>query len=245
MRRLKSSGMAAVVKSESDDTPAIANVLWVVVVFLTASPLVFVFLLLSPIGLLKMEIDVESSESGISQMFFAEEVFEFSEQRSQSQRVVEGPNQLAFGANPTRETLGSTLRWDPLDEPAIMRIASLEVRGFLVGEKYEAAEVLRPSLDVSEVLTDGSVAMIQTLSDDGQVIVDIDMESLYRGHILTIIATSLITGLVASLLGVRVWLVGQRSRLRFMPVGLDWRVFVVVVLGTSIMISLTWALVAR
>ena len=212
--------------------------------FSVSGSLVFCFLVLSPLGAFRVEIALDSSASGTSQMFFATSESDFSEDRSRSQRVVVGSNQLAFVGNPIRETVGSSLRWDPLDEPAMMEIASVEVRGFLLGEKYDPAEVLRPSLDVSEVLTDGNVAMIQTLSNDGQMIVDVDVESLYRGHIFAIIAASLIGGLVASLAGAWVWLAGRRSGRSSMPAGLDWRAFVVVALGTSIVISLTWGLVA-
>ncbi len=212
--------------------------------FSVSGVLVCCFLVLSPLGAFRVEIALESSASGTSQMFFATNESDFSENRSRSQRVVVGSNELAFVGNPIRETVGSSLRWDPLDQPSVMEIASFEVRGFLLEEKYDPAEVLRPSLDVSEVLTDGNVAVIQTLSNDGQVIVDIDVVSLYRGHILAIIVTSVLGGLVAPLLGVWVWLVGRRSGRSSMPAGLDWRAFVAVVLGSSIAISLTWALVA-
>jgi len=178
-------------------------------------------------------------------MFFASGESDFSEGRSQNQRVVVGSSRLAFVGNPIRETVGSTVRWDPLDEPGTIEIESFEVRGFLLREKFDPADVLRPSVDVSEVVTEQNGARIQTLSNDGQMIVDVDLESLYRGHILTVMATSLIVGLVASLVGGLMWLVGQRSRLSSMPVGVDWRVFVVVVLGASVAISVSWALVAR
>ncbi len=220
-------------------------VLRMLALFAFSGALVFCLLSLSPLGAFRVEIALDSSASGTSQMFFATNESDFSENRSRSQRVVVGSNQLAFVGNPIRETIGSFLRWDPLDEPSVMEIASLEVRGFLLGEKYDPAEVLRPSLDVSEVLTDGKVAMIQIFSNDGQVIVDIDLMSLYRGHIRAVVVTSSVAGLVALLLGVWVWLAGRRSGRSSMPAGLNWRVFVGVVLGTAITISLTWALVAR
>lgn len=207
--------------------------------------LAFCFLIISPLGAFRVEMALDSSASGTSQMFLATSEFDFSENRSQSQRVVVGSNQLAFVGNPIRETVGSYLRWDPLDEPSVMEIASLEVRGFLLWEKYDPAEVLRPSLAASEVFSDGNVAVIQTLSNDGQVIVDIDVEDLYRGHILTIVAASLLGGLVASLAGAWVWLAGRRSGPRSKPASLVWRAFVVAVLGISIVISLAWALVVR
>jgi len=155
-----------------------------------------------------------------------------------------GSNQLAFVGHPIRKTVGSFLRWDPLDKPATMSILSLTGKGFFLRESFDPVEMLRPSLDVSEVLTDGNVAMIQTFSNDGQMFIDVDVESLYRGHILAIIAASVIGGLVASLAGSWVWLAGRHSGRSSMPAGLNWRVFVVVVLGTSVAISLNWTLVS-
>ena len=210
-----------------------------------AASLTFIFLILSPFGVFRVEVVLDSSASGTSQMFFAADASSFSEKKSHSQHVVVGSNQLAFVGNPIRETVGSALRWDPLDEPAMMEIESFEVSGFLLGEKYDPAEVLRPSLDVSEVLSDGKLSLIQTLSNDGQMIVDIDLRSLYRGHMLAIIATSLVVGLVASLVWTLVWLTERRLRPSSRSAGLDSRVFVVVVLGISIAISVSWALFAR
>ena len=216
-----------------------------IALFAFAASLTFLFLILSPFGAFRVEVVLDSSASGTSQMFFAADASSFSEKQSQSQRVFAGSNHLAFVGNPIRETIDSSLRWDPLDEPAMIEVHSFEVRGFLLVEEFDPAEILRPSLDVSEVLSDGKLSLIQTLSSDGQVIVDVDVKSLYRDHILVIIAASLVVGLLASLVGGSALLVGQRSRRSVTAVGLNWQVFVVSILGTSIAISVGWSLVAR
>jgi len=219
-------------------------VIRVLPLFVFSATLVFCILVFSPLGTFRVEIAVDSSESGTSQMFFATGASDFSGNRSQSQRVVVGLNRLAFVGNPIRGTVGSSLRWDPLDKPATIEIKSFEVSAFLLREKFDPVEVLRPSLDVSEVAADANGASIQTLSNDGQVIVDIDVDSLYQGHFLAVIAMSLIAGLVASLVGTWVWLTGRSLRLTFESTGVVWRVFVVV-LGAAVAISVSWALVAR
>ena len=213
--------------------------------FLFAGTVAFCFLVLSPLGAFRVEITVDSSVSGNSQMFFAAEASDFSENQSQSQRVVTGSNRLAFVGNPIRETVASSLRWDPLDEPAVIEIESLEVEGYLLRERFEPSEVLRPSLDVSQVVTDGNAALIQTFSNDGQVIVDIDLEGLYQRHVLAIVATSLSVGLVASLVGALVWSRRAISGLSIRSAGLGWQVLVIVSLGAFIAIAISWGLVAR
>jgi len=246
MRGLKSSEMKVVLKSESNNVPLALNVLLPLFSFVVASSLVFAFLWWSPIGLLQVRIAAESSESGTSQIFFAVDSLDFSEQRSQNQRVVLGPNQLVFVVNPVRETLGSALRWDPLDRPAVVEIESLKVVGAFFSKTFDPVDVLRPSVDVSDVTTSSNGARIETFSQDGQFLLDMDLPSLYRTHVIGLVVVGVLLGLASVLALALVWRRLGRSIDGSRDVVERWGVVVAgFVLLMIIVVFVSWSLVAR
>ena len=238
--------MKVVLKSKSDNVPLVLNALFALFSFVVASSLVFALLWWSPIGLPQVRIDAESSESGTSQMFFAVDSVDFSEQRSQNQRVLAGPNYLVFVVNPVRETLGSALRWDPLDRPAIVEIESLKVVGAFFSKTFDPIDVLRPSVDVSDVTTSPNGARIETFSQDGQFLVDMDLPSLYRTHVIGLVVASVLLGLASVLALALVWRRLGRSIDGPRDVVERWGVvFAGFVLLMIIVVFVSWSLVAR
>ena len=215
-------------------------------VLVVISSLLFLILWWSPIGLLQIEINVESSERGTSQMFFGTDNIMFTEQRSQSQRVVVGPNQISFVVNPVRETRGSVLRWDPLDRPGIAEIESLTVVGAFFSKTFDPVDALRPSVDVSDVTTSANGARIETFSQDGQFLVEMDLPSLYRTHVIGLVLASVVLGLASVLAMALVWRrLGPSIDGPSDVVG-GWGVLVVgFVLLMSFGVLVSWSFVAR
>ena len=99
--------------------------LFKIVRFLIAVFFVWGVILISPIGKPAIHITVETSSPGFSQMFFAEQENDFSEERSRWQPLTAGQNDISFPFGPWRGTVGNYQRWDPLDQPTRMVVERL------------------------------------------------------------------------------------------------------------------------
>ena len=166
----------------------------------------FSILFLSPWGQPQIHMDLSSSSPGFSQVFFADEDQVFTEQGSTWAIVTDGPSAASFPVLPWRGTLGSELRWDPLDQPAEMTVRSIRLRSGVLSEEVPL-ERLRPSQAVSEIVLSESGATFTAESNDPQILLTADTESFAQSSISRSALLSLGLAFVAAAL---VWFYLQR-----------------------------------
>lgn len=164
-----------------------------VVVFILGSISALAFLTLSPLGTVAVEVEAEFSAPGYTQMFFSGEGQVFTERASRRIPVSVGTQRVRFPISRFRDTLGEYIRWDPLQQPARVSVTSLKVASSLASESIATSAIV-PSLDVSEVRVDGDVARLETLSSDGQVLLDMDLVPIYEATRNTALMISLVFG---------------------------------------------------
>ena len=167
------------------------------VAFLTAWPLCFAFLILSPAGKPTFEIAAASSDAGFSQIFVGQESNGFSEQASTWAPMVEGDANLRFGLRSWRGTVGEFIRWDPLDRPAKMVVKQIQLKTGLVAEEIELERV-RPSMAVvTQQTADGDLVLVLE-SNDPQVLFEADVAAfIERSNKLSALVAGVIAGVVA------------------------------------------------
>ncbi len=166
--------------------------LFKIVRFLIAVSFVWGVILISPIGKPAIHITVETSSPGFSQMFFAEQENDFSEERSRWQPLTAGQNDISFPFGPWRGTVGNYQRWDPLDQPTRMVVERLYL-GSWFQKKDLPLELLRPSMALSEPLLDDTGIQFSAESNDAQLLMNAELTVFYQSNFLRI-------GLVSTLI---------------------------------------------
>ena len=163
---------------------------------LFAVGLVWLLLMASPLGRTSVSIDLDSSVSGFSQVFFAEPGSDFAEEASVWQPLSTGESTLRFPFSAFRETLGDRFRWDPADAPG-----TFTVRGIALDApfRHEALPLdsLKGQLDIASI-TPGEVGtVIVTGSNDGQAVMAADLSGFAAGQARLVLWISI--GLVATI----------------------------------------------
>lgn len=174
---------------------------WITWIILTIQLSVLLFI--SPLGNTAIVVETNSSTSGVSQIFFAGQDGIYSEERSQTQVLETGDNNLAFDFGLQSETLVNSLRWDPSDSPGKFEIESISLEGIFGRERVPFSS-LRANIAASEVRVDPDSAYLETFSNDGQFLLSIDLIRFYWVHILRIIIVGSLMGLVCAALLLRV-----------------------------------------
>ena len=152
------------------------NAIWKsTLVFLGVTSVSLMFFFISSLGSPGIDIEIESSEPGFSQLFFANSDQVFSEEHSNWSNIVAGENSAHFPLRAWRGTLGTFLRWDPVDRPSEMLVSSIALNGFLSHESVDLTR-LTPSVDVSEILITPEVgASFSANSNDSQILIEFNV----------------------------------------------------------------------
>lgn len=139
----------------------------------------FALLFISPWGQPVLQVQVESSHSGFSQAFFAQEENGFVESASAWAPVSTERTTVRFPLRSWRGTVGTFIRWDPLDQPARVTISRLALKSPVLHQEIDLAAI-SPSVGMSEVLIDGEEAVIELQSNDAQALLSADVPSFVR-----------------------------------------------------------------
>jgi hypothetical protein len=168
-----------------------------ILIFVVASIGAGAFIFLSPLGQVSVNIRVESSSGGYSQLFFADSDSTFIEERSEKELVVKGDNFLRFAVNPIRRTLGDQLRWDPLNKPSDMSLSEMYVQaGFSrISVPFES---IQPSIGMSGLMASDQGVDFAVETNDSQALIQFELQDVYRDHVRNVIIAALLFGLVVS-----------------------------------------------
>jgi len=139
----------------------------------------FLVLFLSPVSHPALEMRLQSSDPGFSQLFFADADSAFAEERSTWALVQKGDNELRFPLSSFRGTTGSSLRWDPLDQPGIFSVSSIELTSLFQRENVDTS-ALTPSLDVSAIELTVAGVEFALESNDSQILLALDTSGFYQ-----------------------------------------------------------------
>ncbi len=161
------------------------HVLRIIVLLLIAVSVTWGLILISPIGKPAIHITVETSSPGFSQMFFAEQENDFSEDQSRWQPLTVGRNEIAFPFGRWRETLGGYQRWDPVDQPANMVVERLSLESSFYKQELPL-DSLRPSVDTSELVVGEAGVEFTAESNDAQLLMNADLTAFYQSNFLRI-----------------------------------------------------------
>jgi hypothetical protein len=176
------------------------HVLLKIVLFLVAVSFAWGLILISPVGKPAIHITVETSSPGFSQMFFAEQENDFSEDQSRWQPLTVGQNEISFPFGPWRGTLGNYQRWDPVDQPASLVVKRLYLAGWFHKQDLPL-ESLRPSMALSEPLLNDTGIQFSTESNDAQLLMNAELTAFYQSNFLRIgFASAVIVGIFSSLI---------------------------------------------
>ena len=180
---------------------------WGVVALLTVWLSSFFAFYLSPWGQPALQVQVVSSDSGFSQLFVADDEAAFSEGASSWAVLQRGQSTLHFPLKLWRGTVGTELRWDPLDRPAEMTVSSIRL---VSGPFHEDVplDLLQPSMAVSEISTDDSGATFVVQSNDPQILIDLETAPFVGG---SAIRGALLASLIAGMALAVAWTVRSRK----------------------------------
>ena len=172
-----------------------------------------IFLMLSPLTRMTLTLHVTSQTAGYSQVFVAEAGTAFAENRSAGHLVTVGDNVLAYPLSGLRGEVVDEIRWDPLDRPGTVEVTRANLSLGLLGAQ-DVDVLIRPSLDVAALERTDSGVLIATLSNDGQVLLDIDgvppRGQLGRSVALTSLALGCGVGIMVFLASFAGWLIRRR-----------------------------------
>ncbi len=180
---------------------------WAVVFgFISISLVLWVLLLISPIGATSVSVTVDSSVSGFSQMYFATSDTEFAEERTAWAPLLSGPSELRFPFSMGKGTVGDRQRWDPCDCEGTFVVKELSLQSGLAVQDIPLSAIT-PQLDITGFVQVDKGLEIKTGSNDGQVVFSVDTAPFYRNHLLMLLgialAGSAVLILIASL--IRMW----------------------------------------
>lgn len=136
------------------------------------------FLLLSPLGKPTVIMQVQTTTSGFSQMFFSTGENGFSEQQSRSALINPQTTQLEFPFGVLRGTVGNFQRWDPSDAPGDFVLSSVRLKGLIATEDVPLTSLL-PSLDMSAIEIGPEGASFRAESNDAQTLLQMDLQRFY------------------------------------------------------------------
>ena len=131
---------------------------------------VLALLLLSPLTRPALEVEIQTSDPGFSQLFVATEENGFTEVASAWAPVTGDPQTLRFPLSPWRGTVGEFLRWDPLDRPSEMSVEGLALTSAFLRKELNL-DSLAPSMGMGEVFVDDEVAFLSLQSNDPQALI--------------------------------------------------------------------------
>lgn len=199
----------------------------------------------SPIGDLRFHVSMNSSSSGYSQLFIADEGNSFTEARSRGSAVQPGQNSLVIPLPHRREMIGSFQRWDPINTPAQITVNEMWIQGLFFRHGVPL-DSLRPSMYVSAVEIIDDQAVFSTLSNDGQLLLSEDLSSLFSKHQQWLNSIALAIGLIVLAAAFSLcWLLvrGREHSRQFLNTPSRVAQIVVIFLLTSALVSLmAWGL---
>lgn len=183
------------------------TITWVkrVVAWLLSTLFIWAFLLVSPLGKSAVVIDLQTTTSGLSQMFFATEESGFTEQTSRSALINPQTTELTFPFGELRGTVGNYQRWDPSDAPGEFMVSRIRIDGLIVTEEVPLTSLL-PSIDMSAIEIGPSGATFRTESNDAQTLMQLDLQRFYWTNVQhAAIAAALVAFLIvlAAVLGAK------------------------------------------
>lgn len=158
-------------------------------------------LLSSPLGKSSIHMTVETSAAGFSQMFFAEEENSFSEEYSRWQPLTVGENDVSFPFGVWRGTLGDFQRWDPIDQPSNIRVSGLSLSSWFYQEELPL-DLLRPSIDTSQLVPADSAVEFSAESNDSQLLMNAQVSNFYFSNLIRVglLALTLVAGMFLAFL---------------------------------------------
>lgn len=166
--------------------------------FLVAFTAAFVFLLLHPFFGTELRVDVDASDQGVAQVFFASHRGGFAETASVKASVNRGPNELTFAA----PLYQRTIRLDPFDRPGRFSIRRITVHTawnvIPVG-----SETVEAHHQIARLNAVGGGVDIQTqaLADDPQLLVRLPIFQILGQRFANILLVSFLVALGALGLG--------------------------------------------
>jgi len=123
-------------------------------------------------------MEVNTTTSGFSQMFFAAEENGFSEQQSRSALINPQTTQLEFPFGLLRGTVGNFQRWDPSNAPGDFLVSGIRLKGLIANEEVPLTSLL-PSLDMSAIEIGPDGASFRAESNDPQTLLQMDLQRFY------------------------------------------------------------------
>lgn len=175
----------------------VGRLVFSVLIFVVVSIGAGTFLFLSPLGQVSIDMRLQSSSGGYSQLFFADAEEAFIEERSEKELIVKGNNFLKFSVNPIRRTLGDQLRWDPLNTPSEMTLSEIFVQAGL-SRTTIPFESLKPSAGMSAFVPTEEGVKFTVETNDSQALLQIELQDLYSDHVRNMFVAALLIGLVAA-----------------------------------------------
>lgn len=177
----------------------VSRLAFTLLIFAVASIGAGVFLFLSPLGQVSIDMRLQSSSGGFSQLFFTDIDDTFVEERSEKELIIKGDNFLKFAVNPIRRTLGDQLRWDPLNTPAEITLSEIYVQAGLSRTPVPFRN-LQPSIGMSAFTENEQGLNFTVETNDSQVLMQFELQDLYRDHVRNVLVAALLIGVASSAL---------------------------------------------